>query len=57
MKKNKTDAARGRYEGEEDVPTDFGWKNHQLEDLGTDGRTLVKYTVYLRNYPSSLMSY
>jgi len=31
------------------VPTDFGWENHYLEDLGTDGRTVVKYTVYLRN--------
>ena len=36
-----------------DVPTDFGWKNHHLVNLGADGRTLVKYTVYLRNHLSS----
>ena len=54
MKNIKMDAERGRYGGgrREDVPTDFGWKNHHLEDLGTDGRTLV-YTVYLRNHLSS----
>ena len=56
MTKDKMDAERGGYgaaRGRGDVLANFGWKNHHLEDLGTDGRTLVKYSVCLRNHLSS----
>jgi hypothetical protein len=52
MKKNKIDAERGSYNGgrEERRSAYRLWvENHHLEDLDTDGRTLVKYNVYLRN--------